>query len=104
MLGQAAQLGCGGGGSTADAVDGACLCKNIDFSYGIIDCANAVCDPGVAKTVIQYGINWCAGMFTWLLKLTLHHDRITNIRFTEKGVIVSGLSATAVSYSLARLS
>ncbi|KAI1165849.1 hypothetical protein F5B18DRAFT_608944 [Nemania serpens] len=73
VLGQAAQLGCGGGGSTADAVDGACLCKNIDFSYGIIDCANAVCDPGVAKTVIQYGINWCA----------------------EKGVIVSGLSATA---------
>ncbi|KAI1184264.1 hypothetical protein F5B17DRAFT_91569 [Nemania serpens] len=73
VLGQAAELGCGGGGTTANAVDGACLCKNINFSYGIIDCANAACPPGVAKTVIQYGINWCA----------------------EKGVIVDGLSASA---------
>ncbi|KAI0467789.1 hypothetical protein F4859DRAFT_517659 [Xylaria cf. heliscus] len=72
MLGQASQLGCGSGGSTEDAVDGACLCKNIDFSYGIIDCANAACPQGVAPTVIQYGIDWCA----------------------EQGVIVGGLSAT----------
>ncbi|GAP85648.1 putative CFEM-domain-containing protein [Rosellinia necatrix] len=72
MLGQATQLGCGGGGSTGDAVDGACLCKNIDFSYGLIDCANAICPQGVADTVVQYGVNWCA----------------------EKGVIVNGLSSS----------
>ncbi|KAI0437141.1 hypothetical protein F4803DRAFT_556285 [Xylaria telfairii] len=72
MLGQASQLGCGSGGSTQDAVDGACLCKNINFSYGIIDCANAACPQGEAPTVIQYGLNWCA----------------------EKGVVVGGLSAT----------
>ncbi|KAI1427566.1 hypothetical protein F5Y12DRAFT_159529 [Xylaria sp. FL1777] len=72
MLSQASQLGCGGGGSTENAVDGACLCKNVDFSYGIIDCANAACPNGVAPTVIQYGINWCG----------------------EKGIFISGLSAT----------
>ncbi|GAW14962.1 hypothetical protein ANO14919_043700 [Xylariales sp. No.14919] len=72
MLGQASELGCGGGGSTADTVDGACLCNNINFSYGIIDCANALCPGGVAPSVIQYGVDWCA----------------------EKGVIISGLSAT----------
>ncbi|KAI0457220.1 hypothetical protein F5B21DRAFT_100376 [Xylaria acuta] len=72
MLGQASQLGCGSGGSTEDAVDGACLCKNIDFSYGIIDCANAACPQGVASTVVQYGVDWCA----------------------EKGVVVGGLNAT----------
>ncbi|KAJ8131093.1 hypothetical protein O1611_g2530 [Lasiodiplodia mahajangana] len=72
VLGQASDLGCGGGGSTADAVDGACLCKNINFLYGIIDCANAVCPDGVAQTVVQYGVDWCAA----------------------QGVIVSGLSAT----------
>ncbi|KAI1274481.1 hypothetical protein F5Y07DRAFT_401375 [Xylaria sp. FL0933] len=72
MLGQASQLGCGGGGSSQDAVDGACLCKNVDFSYGIIDCANAACPEGVASQVIQYGVNWCG----------------------EKGIYISGLSAT----------
>ncbi|KAI1123520.1 hypothetical protein F5Y10DRAFT_270013 [Nemania abortiva] len=72
VLSQAADLGCSGGGSTSDAVDGVCLCKNINFSYGIIDCANAVCPDGVAQTVVQYGIDWCAA----------------------QGVIVSGLSAT----------
>ncbi|KAI0424667.1 hypothetical protein F5Y09DRAFT_130776 [Xylaria sp. FL1042] len=72
MLGQASQLGCNSGGSSQDAVDGACLCKNVDFSYGIIDCANAVCPDGVASQVIQYGINWCG----------------------EKGIYISGLSAT----------
>ncbi|KAI3330076.1 hypothetical protein F4824DRAFT_351539 [Ustulina deusta] len=72
MLGQASQLGCGGGGSTENAVDSACLCKNVDFSYGIIDCANAACPEGVAPTVVQYGVDWCA----------------------EKGILISGLSAT----------
>ncbi|KAI0407010.1 hypothetical protein F4802DRAFT_63664 [Xylaria palmicola] len=72
MLGQASQLGCGGGGSTENAVDGACLCSNIDFSYGIIDCANAACPQGAAQSVVQYGVNWCA----------------------EQGVVISGLSAT----------
>ncbi|KAI0555797.1 hypothetical protein F4679DRAFT_590809 [Xylaria curta] len=72
MLGQAPQLGCGSGGSTGDAVDGACLCKNIDFSYGIIDCANESCPQGAAPSVIQYGLDWCA----------------------QQGVIVGGLSAT----------
>ncbi|KAI0536196.1 hypothetical protein GGR58DRAFT_476156 [Xylaria digitata] len=72
MLSQASQLGCGGGGSTADTVDGACLCKNLDFSYGIIDCANEACPDGVAPTVVQYGVDWCG----------------------EKGIVISGLSAT----------
>ncbi|KAI1434988.1 hypothetical protein GGR50DRAFT_659703 [Xylaria sp. CBS 124048] len=73
MLGQASNLGCGAAGTTNNAVDGACLCNNIDFTYGIIDCSNAACQNGEAATVIQYGINWCA----------------------EKGVIVDGLGATA---------
>ncbi|KAJ2980263.1 hypothetical protein NUW58_g6991 [Xylaria curta] len=72
MLGQASELGCGGGGSTQDAVNGECLCKNPDFSYGIKDCANEACPQGLAPMVIQYGVNWCA----------------------EKGVIVSGLGVT----------
>ncbi|KAI0865295.1 hypothetical protein F4860DRAFT_460865 [Xylaria cubensis] len=72
MLSQAPQLGCGSGGTTGDAVDGACLCKNIDFSYGIIDCANESCPQGAAPSVIQYGLDWCA----------------------QQGVVVGGLSAT----------
>ncbi|KAK5636370.1 hypothetical protein RRF57_012082 [Xylaria bambusicola] len=75
MLNQASQLGCGDSGSTEDAVDGACLCKNPDFSYGIIDCANAACPQGVAPTVIQYGVDWCA----------------------DRGVVIGGLSATPSS-------
>ncbi|TGJ79138.1 hypothetical protein E0Z10_g9623 [Xylaria hypoxylon] len=73
MLGQASQLGCGGGGSTADAVDAACLCKNVDFSYGIIDCSNAACSQGDAPAVVQYGLDWCGA----------------------NGVVIGGLSATA---------
>ncbi|KAI1825447.1 hypothetical protein F4861DRAFT_538133 [Xylaria intraflava] len=73
MLGQATILGCGGGGSTEDAVNGACLCNNINFTYGIIDCSNQVCHGGDAKTVVQYGVNWCA----------------------EKGVLIDGLSQSA---------
>jgi len=53
MLAKASELGC----STPDPV---CLCKNVNFGYGIRDCSNAVCDAADAAAVIAYGTNYCS--------------------------------------------
>ncbi|KIM95250.1 hypothetical protein OIDMADRAFT_148902 [Oidiodendron maius Zn] len=52
MIALAPSLGC------ADT-DTACLCKNVNFQYGIRDCSNAVCGEAVASTVISFGSGYC---------------------------------------------
>lgn len=52
MLAKARELGCADG-------DSACLCKNIDFAYGIRDCSHEVCGPEQAIPVVAYGSNYC---------------------------------------------
>jgi hypothetical protein len=54
MLALAPSLGCEQ--ATAD-----CLCKNVNFGYGIRDCSNAACGTAVASTVIAYGSSYCSG-------------------------------------------
>ncbi|KAF4808987.1 GPI-anchored CFEM domain protein [Colletotrichum siamense] len=53
MLGKAQSLGC-----VAD--DKACLCRNVDFTYGIRDCSYQSCgDDAIAKQAIDYGVEIC---------------------------------------------
>jgi hypothetical protein len=40
--------------------DPTCLCKNINFYYGIRDCSNGACGTAVASTVIAYESAYCA--------------------------------------------
>lgn len=47
MIGQYSQLGCG-------SPDPACLCKNVNFGYGVRDCANGACGMDVAPTVTNF--------------------------------------------------
>lgn len=51
MLSQAGDLGC-------KANDVACLCKNVDFTYGIRDCSLQSCSDA-AQAVINYGAEYC---------------------------------------------
>ncbi len=37
-----------------------CLCRLVNFGYGIRDCANAACGPEVGAQVIAYGVAACA--------------------------------------------
>ncbi|KAI3316935.1 hypothetical protein HD806DRAFT_551279 [Xylariaceae sp. AK1471] len=37
-----------------------CLCNNVNFGYGIRDCANGACGAAVGSTVIAYGSTYCA--------------------------------------------
>lgn len=54
MLGQAASLGC-------PDLDVACLCNNINFRYGIRDCAFEHCqDVDLANQVISFGNEECS--------------------------------------------
>lgn len=53
MLAQYSQLGCLGPNPS-------CLCKNVNFSYGLRDCSNGACGEAVASTVIAYGKVYCA--------------------------------------------
>jgi hypothetical protein len=54
MLGQAQALGC----SNTDA---ACLCRNVNFGYGVRDCSNQACpDQNAVSSVISYGLAYCA--------------------------------------------
>jgi hypothetical protein len=54
MFGKASELGCAAG-------DDACLCKNVDFGYGIRDCSNAVCTASSdAAAATSYGSSLCA--------------------------------------------
>jgi hypothetical protein len=54
MLAKAGSLGC-------SETDIACLCKNVDFKYGIRDCTAAVCSETDHATVVQFGNAICAG-------------------------------------------
>jgi hypothetical protein len=56
MLALSQSLGCEQ--ATAD-----CLCKNVNFGYGIRDCSNAACGAAVASTVIAYGSSYCSGEY-----------------------------------------
>jgi hypothetical protein len=53
MKAQYSALGC-------SSPDPACLCKNVNFGYGLRDCANGACGTAVAPTVISYGSSYCA--------------------------------------------
>jgi hypothetical protein len=69
MLALAPTFNCG-------ATDATCLCQNVNFIYGVRDCANEACTTsGDAQTVKDFGVNYCAGV----------------------GIAVTGIGATAVS-------
>jgi len=53
MLGKYTSLGCTG-------PDSSCVCQNMDFYYGIRDCANAACGSGDASTVMAFESTYCA--------------------------------------------
>ena len=55
MLGQASSLGC------PNESDVSCLCKNMNFLYGVRDCSNESCSSADAATVISFGTQFCAG-------------------------------------------
>lgn len=56
MKAQYSALGCSG-------PDSYCLCNNVNFGYGLRDCANGACGSAVASTVIAYGSAYCATAF-----------------------------------------
>lgn len=58
MIALAPSLGCAG------SPDASCLCKNVDFGYGIRDCANEACGADDASSVISFGNSYCSGMCT----------------------------------------
>ncbi|EAQ92535.1 hypothetical protein CHGG_00770 [Chaetomium globosum CBS 148.51] len=53
MVAQYSALGCA-------SPQPSCLCKNVNFGYGLRDCANGACGTAVAPTVISYGSSYCA--------------------------------------------
>ncbi|KAE9567213.1 hypothetical protein CGMCC3_g16634 [Colletotrichum fructicola] len=53
MLAQYESLGC-------TSPDPSCLCRNVNFGYGLRDCSNGACGTNVASTVIAYGSAYCA--------------------------------------------
>lgn len=58
MLGQQVALGCPPVNGQPDA---ACLCRNVDFGYGVRDCVNEACPSGTdTAAIIRYGVNYCA--------------------------------------------
>jgi CFEM domain len=52
LLSMGPSLGC----PTPDA---ACLCGNVDFGYGIRDCAYQACGTSEAAAVISYASSFC---------------------------------------------
>lgn len=52
MLALAPSLGC-------PSADAACLCHNVNFGYGIHDCAYQACGADDAVTIIAYGVQYC---------------------------------------------
>jgi hypothetical protein len=53
LLGQYSTLSCA-------SPDPACLCRNVNFGYGIRDCSNGACGTAVASTVIAFGSSYCS--------------------------------------------
>uniref|UniRef100_A0A1Y1K5X0 CFEM domain-containing protein n=1 Tax=Photinus pyralis TaxID=7054 RepID=A0A1Y1K5X0_PHOPY len=50
--GKAEELGC-------KENDLKCLCSNVNFSYGLRDCAHAICTEQDANKVVDYGVKVC---------------------------------------------
>lgn len=40
--------------------DAACLCKNVNFGYGVRDCSAAICSVADAETAVNWAKKWCA--------------------------------------------
>ncbi|KAG4439303.1 hypothetical protein IFR05_005236 [Cadophora sp. M221] len=55
MLALSPSLGC-------SSTDAACLCRNVNLAYGVRDCANAVCSPDEAPSVIAFIVAYSAGV------------------------------------------
>ncbi|KAF1994724.1 carbohydrate-binding module family 18 protein [Amniculicola lignicola CBS 123094] len=53
MMAQYSELGCA-------SPEPACLCRNVNFGYGLRDCSNGACGSAVASTVILFGSSFCA--------------------------------------------
>lgn len=59
MLAKSADLGC----AVTNPVNATCLCQNVNFGYGIRDCAQEACGSAEAAAVVAYGNQYCAGEF-----------------------------------------
>jgi len=55
MLGKAAELGCPNGTN-----DPSCLCKNVNFGYGLRDCSLQACGAAQESAVVAYGTEYCS--------------------------------------------
>ncbi|KAG4444402.1 hypothetical protein IFR05_000167 [Cadophora sp. M221] len=53
LIAQYSSLGC-------SSPDPSCLCKNVNFGFGIRDCSNGACGTAVASTVIAFQTAYCA--------------------------------------------
>ena len=72
MLGKAEALGC----KTSDY---ACLCKNMDFGFGVRDCSTPVCHAaGVDPApIISAGMDFCARSLNPLSNSLVVTDRLS---------------------------
>lgn len=80
MLAKAPELGCAPG-------DAACLCRKIDFSYGIRDCSTDVCPPQQVASVISYGESYCKS------------PGLGSINSSQPGPVVSSTSSSTIPAS-----
>jgi hypothetical protein len=76
VLGQYSTLGC-------SSPDPGCLCKNVNFGYGIRDCSNGACGTAIASTVIAFESVYCS---------SAPATQITNPSSTATSSIVTGIS------------
>lgn len=73
MLAKAGELGCPN--LANGQPNGACLCQNANFGYGIRDCTAESCPQADQGAVISYGLSYCkasklSSLLPKLLKLT----------------------------------
>ncbi|KAJ5211432.1 uncharacterized protein N7498_003078 [Penicillium cinerascens] len=81
MLARYESLGC----STSDP---SCLCRNINFYYGIRDCSNAACGMDVASTVLAFESGYC----TSAIAAETTYPVTTTVTATATPTAVSNLS------------
>jgi hypothetical protein len=67
LEGQSAALGC----AVTNPVNATCLCQNVNFGYGIRDCASQACGATEAAAVVAFGNEYCVGE---LKKMNLQVD------------------------------
>ncbi len=60
LLAKAPALGC-------SSNDAACVCKNVDFGYGLRDCAIQACGAAQEAAVLAYGTSYCQCTYTNIL-------------------------------------